>query len=59
MAAVTRAVRYTVPVVVLIEDDRIARVVVDDEQPALAEEVTPEVAGILEASEWPAWEFGW
>ena len=51
-------VRYTIPVVVVIVDGKITRVVVDDESAMLAQEVSPETRIILDTQEWPGWEFG-
>jgi len=52
-------VRYSVPVFVVIEDERIVRVVVDDEHPQLAEKVPRRIRRILDTTEWPGWQFGW
>lgn len=54
-----RIIRYAVPVYVVIEHDRIVKVVVYDEAAVLAERVSPKIKRILDNSPWPGWTFGW
>jgi hypothetical protein len=54
-----RIVCYTVPVYVVIEHDKIVKVVVYDEATVLAERVSPKIRRILDNSPWPGWTFGW